>query len=388
MPRTRLACYAAVGFALLVCGVWGPARGDEAAAPAPAGESAGVPVRVEKVDGSVVEGKLREPTLRIGTPYGSLDLAMAAVRTMAVSVDTAEPTVVVDLQDRTQLHGKPLFAGLTVIKPDGSVERFTPGAVRQVVVVHKPETSVAALAIGLVTLSAMEIVLGIDNVIFLAIVAGRLPRAQQPKARRVGLAAALGTRIALLFSLTFLLGLTKPIFRIPLSGLDLEARDVSWRDLILLAGGAFLIGKSVLEMHQKLAEGHQGKPAADKPVSPAKAATSFARTIVQIAVIDIVFSLDSVITAVGMVDVLWVMITAMVIAMLVMLGFAGPIGEFVERHPTIKMLALSFLILIGVLLVAEGMGQHVAKGYIYFAMAFAVVMELINMRLRPKPVLV
>jgi predicted tellurium resistance membrane protein TerC len=227
-------------------------------------------------------------------------------------------------------------------------------------------------------------VLGIDNIIFLAIVAGRLPEAQQPKARRIGLLAALGTRILLLLSLSFLLGLTKPLFTIPDLPLfhDLEAREVSIRDLILLAGGLFLIYKSVKEMHEKLEE--VGSDEAD--VAKSRAVASFGGVLVQIAVLDIVFSLDSVITAVGMVDQVWVMITAMVIAMLVMMVFAGRISNFVSRHPTIKVLALAFLILIGVMLVAESLGQHIDKGYIYFAMAFAVVIEMINMRLRkPKP---
>jgi predicted tellurium resistance membrane protein TerC len=187
----------------------------------------------------------------------------------------------------------------------------------------------------------------------------------------------------LLLSLTFLLGLTKPIFRLPFPGLGPEAGDISWRDIILLAGGAFLVCKSVWEMHHKLEEA-RGNAKASGGVHPRRPTVGFARTILQIAVIDIVFSLDSVITAVGMVETLWVMIAAMVVAMLVMMVFAGPIAAFVERHPTVKMLALSFLILIGVLLIAEGLGQHVSKGYIYFAMAFAVVMELVNMRLRPK----
>lgn len=383
MARARLACLLALG--LLAGGLFRAARGDDAGK-APAGDPGGVRVRVEKADGSVVEGTFRDPALKIATPYGPLDLAVARVRTVVVAADPGETNLIVELDDHTQLRGKPLFAAVTVYKADGSIERLAPpAAVRQITVLRPPAASVVGILIGLLTLSAMEVVLGIDNVIVLAIVAGRLPRAEQPRARRIGLAAALGTRILLLFSLTFLLGLTKPIFRIPIPGLDPEARDVSWRDIILLAGGGFLIYKSVREMHQKIAEVRRPGRQGDKADAPAKAGGGLAKTIVQIAVIDIVFSLDSVITAVGMVDTLWVMITAMVIAMLVMLGFAGPISDFVDRNPTIKMLALSFLILIGVLLVAEGMGQHIGKGYVYFAMAFAVVMELINMRLRPTP---
>ncbi len=342
----------------------------------------GVRVRVETTEDRVVEGFLTAPAVRIDMAYGPLDLMMEKVRRIDVMTEDGKTAVVVVLADGSQLRGEPMFAALAVTAPGGAVERFSPAALRQVTVVRPPETSVVAIVIGLVTLSLMEVVLGIDNVIFLAIVAGRLPKEQQPKARRIGLAAALGTRILLLFSLSFLLGLTKPILRLPFPGLDPEVREISWRDIILLAGGVFLIGKSVWEMHHKLeeAKGKREKPGADAP--PPKKPATFAWTIVEIAVIDLLFSLDSVITAVGMVDTLWVMIAAMVVAMLVMLGFAGPISDFVDRHPTVKMLALAFLILIGVLLVAEGLGQHVGKGYIYFAMGFAVVMELVNLRLR------
>jgi predicted tellurium resistance membrane protein TerC len=234
---------------------------------------------------------------------------------------------------------------------------------------------------SLATLTLMEIVLGIDNIIFLAIVAGRLPEHQQARARRIGLGAALGTRLLLLFTLSILLGLTAPVFVLPDLPLlhDLEAREVSWRDIILFAGGLFLIGKSVFEIHEKL---EHARSQHESGGQSAPKQTTFLRAIVTIAILDIVFSLDSVITAVGMVDQLWVMVTAMVIAMIVMLIFAGPISRYVDRHPTIKLLALAFLILIGVLLVAESLGQHIDKGYIYFAMAFSVVMEMINLRLR------
>jgi predicted tellurium resistance membrane protein TerC len=257
--------------------------------------------------------------------------------------------------------------------------------IREIHVVRPMDTSVLGIAIGLITLAAMEIVLGVDNIIFLAIVAARLPEESRPKARKIGLAAALGTRLLLLFSLSFLLGLTAPVFTLPDMPIlhDLEAREVSWRDIILLVGGVFLIGKSTMEMHEKLEHAkNEAKPeAAKKP----KVAASFARVIATIAVVDIIFSLDSVITAVGMVDELWVMATAMVIAMLVMMLFSERVSRFVDKHPTIKVLALSFLILIGVMLVAESLGQHIDKGYIYFAMAFAVVVEMVNLRLRKKP---
>jgi predicted tellurium resistance membrane protein TerC len=222
---------------------------------------------------------------------------------------------------------------------------------------------------SLATLSVMEIVLGIDNVVFLAILAGRLPHAQQPSARRLGLALALGTRLVLLFSITWVMGLTDPL-------VDLFGHGWSWRDLILLLGGLFLIGKATWEVHDKLEVQHEAATV------PAPGQAVYWGVIAQIALLDVVFSLDSVITAVGMAQHLPIMIAAMVIAMLVMLVFAGPIGDFVERHPTMKILALSFLILIGVLLVAEAFGQHINRGYIYFAMAFSFGVELLNLRVR------
>ncbi len=221
--------------------------------------------------------------------------------------------------------------------------------------------------ISLATLSAMEVVLGLDNVVFLSILVGRLPPARQPGARRLGLALALVTRLGLLFAISSVMGLTAPI-------LTVLGHSVSGRELILLGGGLFLIGKATFEIHDKLeTRGH----------APASAGRgSYWLVIAQVAVIDVVFSLDSVITAVGMARDLPVMVAAMLVAVGVMLVFAGAVGQFVERHPTMKMLALSFLILIGVMLVAEGFGQHVDKGYIYFAMAFSLLVELLNLRLR------
>ncbi len=221
--------------------------------------------------------------------------------------------------------------------------------------------------IAFLTLTALEIVLGIDNVVFISILAGKLPRAQQDVARRVGLSLALITRILLLLSLSWLIGLTAPLF-------TLFGEEISGRDLILLTGGLFLIGKSTYEMHQKL-EGEEGHKSAR--VRPA-----LASVIVQILLLDIVFSLDSVITAVGMVNRIPIMVAAIVVAVGVMLIFAGAISRFIERHPTFKMLALAFLLLIGVTLVAEGLGRHIPKGYVYFAMAFSVFVELLNLRLR------
>jgi predicted tellurium resistance membrane protein TerC len=238
--------------------------------------------------------------------------------------------------------------------------------------------------VALATLTALEIVLGIDNIVFLAILAGKLPQRQQPRARRVGLGLAMLMRILLLLALGWVVGLTADLFAIPRFWTS-EAGDeygVSGRDLIMFVGGLFLIGKATYEIHDKL-EGHEA-------TGPKAVAASFSMVIAQIVLIDIVFSLDSVITAVGMVQTrpeapwvgLTIMITAVVIAVLVMLVFAGAISEFVGRHPTMKMLALSFLILIGSALVAEGLHFHIPKGYVYFAMAFSLGVELLNLRLR------
>jgi predicted tellurium resistance membrane protein TerC len=226
--------------------------------------------------------------------------------------------------------------------------------------------------ISLLTLTGLEIVLGIDNVIFISILAGKLPAAQQEKARKLGLSLALVTRVLLLMSLSWIMGLTRPLFTVPML-----SHEVSGRDVVLLLGGLFLIWKSVKEVHEKLED-------ADGHANPTRGRISFAGVIVQILLLDIVFSLDSVITAVGMADHLGVMIAAVVIALGVMLVFAGAIADFVNRHPTLKMLALSFLILIGVTLVGEGLGQHIPKGYIYFSMAFAFGVEMLNLRLRTK----
>jgi predicted tellurium resistance membrane protein TerC len=218
--------------------------------------------------------------------------------------------------------------------------------------------------IAFATLLALEIVLGIDNVVFISILAGKLPAAQQAKARYVGLGLAMVMRIILLFSISWVIGLTAPLFTV-------FQQEISGRDIILLVGGLFLIAKSTHEIHQRL-EGEEEH-------ASATAAASFSSVIIQILLLDIVFSLDSVITAVGMVDDISIMISAVVIAVLFMMAFAGPIGRFVERHPTVKMLALSFLLLIGMTLIAEGFDQHISKGYIYSAMAFSVFVEILNL---------
>ena len=235
--------------------------------------------------------------------------------------------------------------------------------------------------IGLLTLTALEIVLGIDNIIFISILAGKLPPAEQPKARKLGLAGAFITRVALLFSISWIARLTAPLFTIgTLRFLELEARQITGRDLILIFGGLFLIGKATYEIHHKL----EGADDAASPDAGTKGSVSkgLVAVVAQIAVVDIVFSLDSVITAVGMVSDIRIMIAANVIALAFMLGAAGPISGFVDRHPTVKMLALSFLLLIGTNLVAEGLGQHIPKGYTYFAMFFSVAVEMLNLRLR------
>lgn len=220
--------------------------------------------------------------------------------------------------------------------------------------------------IAFLTLTALEIVLGIDNIVFISILSGKLPVGQQKRARQIGLSLALVGRILLLLSLSWLIGLSAPLFQV-------LGEEVSGRDLILLAGGLFLVGKSTYEMHESL-EGEAGHKSA-------RVAATLPSVLVQILLLDIVFSLDSVITAVGMVDWLAVMVAAIVVAIGVMLVFAEAISGFIHRHPTLKMLALAFLLLIGVTLVAEGLGHHVPKGYIYFAMAFSVFVELLNLRL-------
>jgi len=227
-----------------------------------------------------------------------------------------------------------------------------------------PETWIALL-----TLTVLEIVLGIDNIIFISILAGKLPAGQQRRARNVGLTLAMVTRILLLLSLTSIMRFTRPLF-------SPFGHPFSGRDLILISGGLFLIWKSTREIHDKL-EGEEGS-------KNVKTGATFASVIVQIALLDIVFSLDSVITAVGMVRQVGIMIAAIVLAVLVMLMAAGTISDFVHRHPTLKMLALSFLLLIGVTLIADGLGQHISKGYVYFAMGFSVFVESLNLRLARK----
>jgi len=230
--------------------------------------------------------------------------------------------------------------------------------------------------ISLLTLTLLEIILGVDNIVFISILAGKLPKEQQPRARQLGLSLALITRVLLLCGLAWMVKLTKPLFELTLFGLLDKPHPVSGRDLILILGGLFLLWKSTHEIHDKL-EGEDG--AVTSRIAP-----TFASVIFQILLLDIVFSLDSVITAVGMARHLGVMIAAVVIALIFMLVFAGRISDFIHRHPTLKMLALSFLILIGCALVAEGLHREIHKGYIYFAMAFSVGVEMLNIRMRTK----
>jgi predicted tellurium resistance membrane protein TerC len=227
----------------------------------------------------------------------------------------------------------------------------------------------ADIWVALLTLTALEIVLGIDNIVFISILAGKLPVGQRARARTLGLSLAMGTRILLLLSISWIIRLTEPIVTI-------AGEELSGRDLILLAGGLFLLAKSTFEIHEKL-EGVEGHVSV-------RVAPSFTAVIGQILLLDIVFSLDSVITAVGTVDEVGVMIAAVIIAIIVMLVSSGPISAFVEEHPTVKILALSFLLLIGMSLVAESLDQHIPKGYIYFAMAFSVFVETLNLRMRRK----
>ena len=253
---------------------------------------------------------------------------------------------------------------------------------------------------GLLALTAMEIVLGIDNIVFITIATSRLPVAQRQLAWRIGLGLAMLARILLLCTLAWILGLTEPLFTLESLGITkqmlvpsditdsemihqwdhfwLELNTISWRDIILFFGGLFLVAKSVHEIHQEIEDAHASS------AGPAEA--SLASVLTQIVLLDIIFSLDSVITAVGMVsrDKIWVMVTAIIVSVLVMVTFAGRVGEFVNKNPTLKMLALSFLILIGVMLIAEGIGTHVDKRYIYFSMSFALIVEFLNMKLRKR----
>jgi predicted tellurium resistance membrane protein TerC len=240
-----------------------------------------------------------------------------------------------------------------------------------------PELADPQIWLSLITLTVLEIVLGIDNIVFIAVLTQKLPAHQQPAARRFGIGLALITRLLLLLAIAWVIGLTQPLF-------EIFGHGVSWRDLILIGGGGFLIYKATQEIHDGL-EGKEGE-------ASGRVAASFVAVVAQIGLLDIIFSLDSVITAVGMADHVWIMVTAIVIAMAIMLLAAGSVASFVERHPTVKMLALSFLLLIGMALIADGTGFHIPKGYIYAAMGFSIFVEALNLLSRrrrvrrPKPV--
>ncbi|HSQ58272.1 MAG TPA: TerC family protein [Gemmata sp.] len=389
MPRRPLCRVAfSIGLAVVLFSAFSPASGQPREAFAtPESPSALPRVRIEPRNDSAIEGRLKAPAaVTLRTEIGTATIEFSHVRRIRFQKDDQGTSHdLVQLTDQSFVRGVVLDQQWAIEHDGGGKTEMSSETIREIQVLREGKLPLVAILLGLLTLAAMEIILGVDNIVFLAIIAGRLPEAQRPRARRIGLVAALGTRLLLLFSLSFLLGLTSPVFTLPTFGIlqDIEAREVSWRDIILLAGGLFLIAKSTFEMHEKL-EHAKRERASQAPAAVTKSA-SFAWTIFTIAVIDIVFSFDSVITAIGMVEELWVMVVAMVIAMLVMLYFAGPIATFVDRHPTIKVLALAFLILIGVLLVAEGLGQHIDKGYIYSAMAFSVVVEMINMKLRKPP---
>jgi len=373
-----------LGFSLIPLLFGLPAIGEDAKSKATPEKTAAEPLRVvidTHTSKEHLHGTMDLSGITLKTSIGSQTIDSRHLKRITFSPEAGE-----EGHDAVQTIDKNVIRGylanpIYTVKFGDTTKTLKRSEIREIRILQSADASLLGIVVGLVTLAAMEIVLGIDNIIFLAIVAGRLPKDRQPSARKIGLAAALGTRLLLLFSLSFLLGLTQPIFTLPDLPMlhDLEAREVSWRDIILFGGGVFLIGKSVMEMHEKM---EAARHAASGEEKAATKHPSFARVIATIAVVDIIFSLDSVITAVGMVDELWVMVVAMVIAMLVMMMFAGPISNFVDNHPTIKVLALSFLILIGVMLVVESLGQHIDKGYIYFAMAFAVVIEMVNMRLR------
>lgn len=336
---------------------------------------------VEDSNGIKHKGLLRTPLIRIITSTGAVEVKSTALKRISPhsSEESHSAKDTVEIVDHQTIRGKIETPSLELLVNDQRIT-FAMNQFREAKSLVKKELGFWGIVLGLLTLTIMEIILGIDNVIFLAIIAGKLPLHQQPRARRLGLILALGTRLLLLFSLSFLLGLTKPILTLPEFNFleDLEAREISLRDLILLGGGVFLIFKSVREIHEKVE--HANHP----PEKVSQVAATFGGVLLQIAILDVVFSLDSVITAVGMVNQLWVMVVAMLISMGVMLIFAGPISDFVAKRPTVKVLALAFLILIGVMLVAESLGQHLDKGYIYFAMSFAVVVEFINLKVGRK----
>ncbi len=242
-----------------------------------------------------------------------------------------------------------------------------------------PDFSDPAIWVSLLTLVFLEVVLGIDNIIFISIIANKLPVEQQAKARNIGLLLAMVFRVLLLLGITWIISLTQPLFSVPTFDGSGQMLDISIKDLILIAGGLFLLAKSTTEIHHKL-EG----ATLPEGASSQKVATALSGILVQIVLIDLVFSFDSILTAIGLVKEVLIMIIAVVVSIIIMMAYAGPVSRFINKHPTLQMLALSFLILIGVMLIIEGLHQHVNKGYIYFAIAFSLIVEVLNMRLRKK----
>ena len=357
------------------------------AAPPAAPPADGYEADVLLSDGTKLErARVLNPVIRLTFDSGVHELDPRKVRLVELTADDDGPGVTanVSLADKSTLQGPLETASFRVTAGDATTD-YPAAKVEQIKYRHPRDLSLAAALIGLLTLTLMEIVLGVDNIVLLSIYVGKLPAEQQRAGRLFGLGGAVATRLMLLATLSYLVGLTRPLFVLPaqpfgfLGGLN--ARGLSARDLILFFGGLYLLYSSAKEIREKV-ESHRAAAAAGDGPSPAPRKVSFWGTIVQLAIVDIVFSIDSVITAIGMVDELWVMMAAVLLSVGVMLVAAKPIGDFVNRRPTVKVLALSFLILIGALLVAEGLGQHLDKGYIYFAMVFAVGVELVNARLR------
>ena len=308
--------------------------------------------------------------VRLQDDDGTHEYPADRVLLLDLSNDAGRVSATVTKRNKSQERGTLLTPDVPLVVA-GQPRTLPAAQVAQIRFRHPKDHSLLAVLVGLLTLTLLEIVLGVDNIVLLAIYVDKVEPGRQRAARLFGLGGALVTRLALLATLSWLVGLTRPL-----------AFGFSARDLILFFGGLFLIYKAAKEVREKVQEHRAAVAAGDGPPGPPRKHANFWWTIVQLAAIDILFSLDSVITAVGLVDELWVMATAVILSVCIMLAAAKPIGDFVNRRPTVKVLALSFLVLIGALLVAEGLGQHLDKGYIYFAMGFAVSMELINARLR------
>ncbi len=370
--------------ALLLLAGWG-LRADP---PPPAGTppADGYEADVLLADGTKLDRvRVQIGPIRLGAEFGTLDLDPRKVKLLDLNPDDdGTVAAVATLADKTQKQGPLLTPGVRVVAADGTHD-YPAAEVAQIKFRHAKDLSLVAALIGLLTLTLMEIVLGVDNVVLLSIYVGKLPAEQQKSARYFGLGGALVTRLLLLTLLSWLVGLTRPVFTLPADWFGFlggrEARGLSLRDLILFGGGLYLLYSSAKEIREKVETHREAASSGDGP-PPRVKRPGFWSVIAQLAVVDIIFSLDSVITAIGMVDELWVMYAAVLVSVGIMLVAAKPIGDFVNNRPTVKVLALSFLLLIGALLVAESLGQHMNKGYIYFAMAFALGVEVVNARLR------